>query len=404
MRGRVLWGLPLGLLVAYVALSVGGLAVLAHTPSDLRPKGESLFFDSLLTLVLLVFLAVGILVVSRQPRNPIGWLFCALPVANAAYTLSVSYGNQALVADPGSLPAGQAAAWFSSWGDFFIPLVAFLFLLFPDGRLPSKRWRGVAWLVAAATLAGALGGALQPGPLDEIPGVDNPLGIEAWGFLRRLDIGPLLAWPALLAAPFALAGRMRRAGPEQRQQIKWFVFSAALVVMCLPVATVTTELVAGGEAADTAAGVVFAILLVGVAVSTGIGILRHRLYDIDVVINRTLVYGALTALLAATYIGTVLLLQLVLRPLTEKSDLAIAGSTLAVAALVRPALRRIQELVDRRFYRRKYDAQRTLEAFSGRLRDEVDLDTLGAELRAAVRETMQPAHVSLWLRSPGGGT
>ena len=206
--------------------------------------------------------------------------------------------------------------------------------------------------------------------------------------------------PAMLLFGVAVTGlfvKRRRATAEQRLQLKWFLFASLLLTVVLAVTAVAeAALTQGSNTANLVGGFVFAFM----AVSIGIAVLKHRLYDIDVVISRTLVYGALTATLAGAYLGSVLVLQLALSGLTEGSGLAVAGSTLAVAALFRPARSRIQELVDRRFYRRRYDAARTLESFGARLRDEVELDSLSADLRAVVNDTMQPAHVSLWLRAP----
>jgi hypothetical protein len=231
---------------------------------------------------------------------------------------------------------------------------------------------------------------LAPGALEDFAQIQNPFGIESW--IRDVfgGLSFLLLLIGVVGAPLSLYLRLRRASGQQREQIKWLVWAGAIAAVTLVIGTAGYDV--WGEAVSNAA---ILLSVLGLAVATGIAILRYRLYDIDVVINRTLVYGALTATLAAGYLGSVLLLQLLLSP---SSDLAIAGSTLAVAALFQPARRRIQELVNRRFYRRRYDAARTLERFGGALRDEVDLDSLGGELRGVVAETMQPAHVSLWLR------
>jgi hypothetical protein len=277
--------------------------------------------------------------------------------------------------------------------------ISLLILLFPTGRPPSPRWNLLIWVVGVAVAAYVVGTLLNPGPLYFFEDVRNPLGVEAWEEVIE-PVVELVGGPFLLttvAAVVALIMRFRRASGVEREQLKWLVYVAALLVAFTPVMVLT------GESETKVGGIlvsdfIYGLMIGALPLAIGAAILRHRLYDIDVVINRTVVYGALTATLAGAYIGMVLLLQLALSPLTEDSDLAIAGSTLAVAALFRPARRRIQHLVDRRFYRRKYDAARTLERFGARLRDEVELGALSADLRNVVTETMQPVHVSLWLR------
>jgi hypothetical protein len=341
--------------------------------------------------------SAGAVIASRLPRNPVGWSFLAMGAGIAlALTLGV-YGELGIDSRHGPLPADDIAAWIGSWIAlpvlFGVPL--YLLLVFPDGRFLTPRWRrvGIA-LVATAALA-SVAVAFKPGEIADL-GIENPLA--PGGTLGELievleEVTTVLALPGFALAVTGLAVRLRRSRGVERQQLKWFTYAAALAGIGL----------AGSASAPAGwpADLLFILgmlALAGLPVAAGVAILRYRLYDIDVVINRTLVYGALTATLAAAYLGSVLLLQLALSPLTEQSDLAIAGSTLAVAAMFRPARSRIQELVDRRFYRRKYDAARTLESFGARLRDQVELDALSGELRAVVAETMQPAHVSLWLR------
>jgi hypothetical protein len=334
----------------------------------------------------------GAVILSRHPRHAVGWVFLLLGFGLGLASASGAYAELALVEHPGELPAGEAAAWLSSW--LFIPVIyglpIVLLLVFPTGRLPSPRWRPVAWYVGGVLVFATAATAFKP---DEIePGIQNPLG--AGQFFVTLDtISNALALPTMAIGVLAIVLRLRRARGVERQQLKWFSFAAAFVALGFGVSI----LVPGGWPADVAflAGL---YALCALPIATAVAILRYRLYDVDVVINRTLVYGGLTATLLASYLGLVLLLQAALSPLTEQSDVAIALSTLAVAALFRPLRARIQTLVDRRFYRQRYDAARTVEAFSGRLRDEVELESISAELRALVRDTMQPAHVSLWLR------
>jgi hypothetical protein len=361
----------------------------------------------------LAFPTVGAVIAVRHARNPIGWLFLAAGLAGAAVLFCSEYALYALFADPGALPAGEVMAWLSSWlgAISFAVAFGFLFLLFPDGRLPSRRWRPVAWLTAATTATTLVVSAIEPELSDEagehVPNgapevVANPVGIEGAGsILNGVESTAIIVFVLFCALPSvaSLLLRYRRATGVGRQQIKWLAYAAAALAACVFVIPDVLKAIWGETDAIAAAQKLLeAAPIAGIPVATGIAIVRYRLYDIDVVINRTLVYGALTAALAGAYLSSVLLLQLVLSPLTEQSDLAIAGSTLAVAALFRPLRGRIQSAVDRRFYRRRYDAAHTLEGFGGRLRDEVDLDALAADLRSVVADTMQPAHVSLWLR------
>jgi hypothetical protein len=350
---------------------------------------------ALTTPIVAAFGVLGILITSSQPRNPIGWLFCGIAVTGSL--MSLSGGLAEFWLDGNGVPdwLGETAAWYGdvSWILVILPAATFLLLLFPDGRLPSRPWRPVAWCAGAGIAFVFTADSLSPGPLADYPEVPNPYGVPGLEALEAVGVVALAV--AIVGSPLSLIMRFRSAGREQRQQIKWLALAGAMSAATLTIAVagyeVWTSIVANGA-------IMLSILMLPVA--AGAAILRYRLYDIDVVVHRTLVYGALTAILAAAYLGSVLLLQLALSPLTEESDLAIAGSTLAVAALFRPARARIQELVDRRFYRSRYDAGRTLERFGARVRDQVELDALGAELRAAVAETMHPAHVSLWLRGP----
>jgi hypothetical protein len=388
---RLAWGLcgfavVATLLVWTLRLLIAGAS--RDVPADLEAGAGDIVWP----LAILGFAFVGALVASRHPDNPIGWIFCAGAVAFSLSGVGESYAVYTLFANPGGLfGGGETMAWFSVWVWALggVPLLTLFPLLFPNGKLLSPRWRFVAGLSLAAIVFLTVGTAFAPGPLEDLSEVDNPYGLggTAGDVLNGFQgLGWLLLILCLIASATSLVRRFRRATGVERLQLKWV--AAASVVL---VASFLSWEVWEGMAP---------LGILAMVVAAGIAILRYRLYDIDVVINRTLVYGALTATLAAAYLGSVLLLQLVLRPLTESSNLAIAGSTLAVAALFRPARARIQEVVDRRFYRRKYDAQQTLEAFSARLRDQVDLRALHSELSAVVTETLQPAHVSLWLRAP----
>jgi hypothetical protein len=380
MTARLAWSVPsVTVLLLAATLVLEGL-------ND-RLSGEDALVGYGVAVMSITFTAVGALIASRRPENAIGWMFCAVGTLQALNVFGTAYATYGAVTDPGSLPAPYFVAWVKEW--CWIPSVAvlgtFLLLLFPDGHLPSRRWRLVAWPtgVAIGCLVVVAAVALWPERTEIALGIDVDEGDDA---LAPAIAGFLVVLLGALASVVSVIVRFRRSKGVERQQLKWFAFAAALAVVSL-----ASEFTPAGSGSG-------AFVLVGVLsvpLATGAAILRHRLYDIDVVINRTLVYGALTATLAAVY----LLLALVIGLTVGESDVAVAASTLAVAALFRPARARIQALVDRRFYRRRYDAARTLEAFGARLRDELDLETMAADLRGVARDTLQPAHVSLWLRS-----
>ncbi|MDQ3631912.1 MAG: hypothetical protein M3417_11725, partial [Actinomycetota bacterium] len=329
-------------------------------------------------LLSLAYACVGAVLAARVPENPIGWMFCATGLAFGVTMLSYGYARYGLYATAQPLAGASLVAALPS--DFQAGLLGLTVLLFPDGHLPSRRWRpaAVSLLLAMALLAAS--NVLRPGPLNEpFATVSNPLGIPGWRM--AMDVVNVGGWILVVvgtaAAAASVAVRLRRARGVERQQLK-LVLAVGVVAAAVTTLVMTSWWVwphGDGQIRIGLIGLAFAAF----PVAAGIAILRYRLYDIDVVINRTLVYGALTATLAAAYVGSVLLLQVILQPLTADSGLAIAASTLAVAALFRPARSHTQALVDRRFFRRRYDTQRTLEAFVGRLRDEVALDVLRTE-------------------------
>jgi hypothetical protein len=385
--------------LSFVLLALGVLfSYLTRAVPD--PNAFGLPFDALLSAALLAFPTVGALVASRRRGNAIGWLFCVVGVLFGLQSAAYGWGVYALFTRPEELPGAEVAAWLSTW--LFVPALfcipVYLFLLFPDGRPVSRRWRPVAWLAGAGLLATTVGNALSPGRLDGPPfeAVENPAGLAGGGEALELTtvVGYWLTLASILLAGVSLVLRFRRAGGTERQQLKWFASAAALFAATT---IVYTFLLAGP--AEQAGQISTLLAFAGIPIAVGIAILRHRLYDIDLVINRTLVYGSLTVLLAALYFGSIVELQRVFVALTgQQSTLAVVVSTLAIAALFNPLRRRVQALVDRRFYRSKYDAAKTLAAFNSRLREETDLDSLGEEVLGVVRETMQPEHASLWLR------
>jgi hypothetical protein len=348
------------------------------------------------TLLAVGYSTVGAAVASRRPGNPIGWVLCAIGLSWGAYHYSSEYVTYARLAAPWSLPPAKAAAWIASW--LWVPglgLIVFLALLFPSGRLPSPRWRPFAWLSAVLVAVGTIMAAFSPGARFGLS-VRNPLGIE--GLPNVYEQLQALMFALIFVASASLVVRLHHARGVERQQIKWVAYAGALAAgASLPTYTIF-------EAMDLRwlemVGHVPALVgILGVPTAVGIAILRYRLYGIDIVINRTLVYGALTAILVAHYFGSIVWLQWVFVLLTgQQSTLAVVASTLVIAALFNPLHRWVQAFVDRRFYRSKYDARKTLESFSAKLRDETDLDALSNDLVGVVRETMQPAHISLWLR------
>ena len=345
--------------------------------------------------------AVGLVIAVRRPANPIGWTFGALGFLLALFLAAGGYAICALIIAPGSLPGGEWAAWFRHWGDrSSSALLLLLFLLFPNGRLASPRWRPALVLPPVVAIGFFVGRALYQGPLPFLR-IANPLGV-AW-VPRLADDGVFGGVPLILGGIVAaaqLAVRYRRAGGAEREQIRWLAVPVLALVVAL-IATVTTFLL--GIPADVGVNgpvvsALFAVAEFLLPVCMGIAILRYRLYDIDVLINRALVYGATTAGIAAAFFGGIVLLQAVLRPITSGSELAVAASTLASVALFQPLRRGMQEIVDRRFYRSRYDAGRTVDEFSVRLRDQVALEAVRADLIAVVGTTLQPAHASVWLR------
>jgi hypothetical protein len=341
----------------------------------------------------LAFTTVGLIIASRRPANPLGWLLLSFGLSLSANEFLRAYAEYTLFYQPGTLPAGLAIAWVSTWiWAFIYPILPFVFLLFPDGRLPSRRWRPFAWVAGLVNGLFALMVPFRAGGLEYFPAIPNPVGIPALteAVFQSFALGTFIV---ILVATISLPVRFRRARGDERQQLKWVAYAAVFLGV--------EGIVAPMLASPLVSVIVSTLAFTGLAAAIAVAILKYRLYDIDRLINRTLVYGLLTAVLAGIYAGAVLVLGQVFGGVgRDPPSWAVAGATLAVAAVFQPARRRIQAVVDRRFNRRKYNAAKTVEAFSVRLQDEVDLDALTAELLVVVDQTIQPTKASLWLRPP----
>jgi hypothetical protein len=391
-------GLSVAMFVVGSALTLSSLHVGAapqpSTASDwgtAGPLGLLAIFSPFLAFPL-----VGALIASRRPENPMGWICLA---AGLFWMVIVVEGSI-----PGSAPYPVIIDALSQWT--WVPPVGllgiYMILLFPDGRLPSRRWRPFAWFAGAVMILTSLAVTLSPGPLEDHPGVSNPFGMEGHSLVAQvLARAPVLLPICILASALSLVWRYRHSGGEVRLQIRWVAFAASLVGVAY--AATAAFLAAEQERPLWLTLLQDAVLIsyAGIPIAIGFAVLRYRLYNIDLLINRTLVYGSLTTMLVALYFGGVATTQAIIQALTGKEELpqiAIVASTLVIAALFNPLRRRIQNFIDKRFYRNKYDAVRTLEPFSAKLRDATNLDSLNTELVTVVRETMQPAHVSLWVR------
>jgi hypothetical protein len=386
---------------AWVLPATSALLVVAGEAAALKTRSnEEVSLLSAISFIIPVaaFSVVGGLITSRRPGDPIGRL---LTVIGLLFSLVIAFSSiSGWALTTGHLPR-DLAEWMivpaNAWVVALGLIGTQLLIRLPDGQLPSARWRWYSRVTIVLIAVSLVGMATQRGPVMEVAGTANPIG-AAWA--EPLAFAFLLVILSFIGGGVAIVMRYRRSSGHDRAQLRWVALGgAAFVVIYIvtlfvgngnlyPEDSVTSDVITAFSQAA------FATLPIGI----GVAILRQRLYDIDVVINRALVYGSLTAALAAVYLGSVLLLQLLLDRFTQGSGLAVAASTLATAALVRPARSRIQAGVDRRFFRRKYDAARTLEDFAARLRDEVDLNALTTELRSVVADTMQPQHVSLWTR------
>lgn len=359
--------------------------------------GRSFFRDSeaLGALAFIGFALVGAIILTVDPGHRMGRLFYSAGTLAILVWLADNYARYS-IQEGLHLPGELLAAWLQNWM-WFLP-IGLIFsiglLLFPDGTLPGPRWRPLLWFAWASLTSLTLAFMFHDEALDGFPAIPNPTGWLTDDLpLAGIAFGGVVV--SILGGVAGLAWRFKRSSGIQRLQMKWVVYAAVMLVV-----TNLAIPVLGPDVSERVADLIFGASTLLLPVACGIAILKYRLYEIDVIVNRTLVYGALTAVLAVTYLVLVVVLQGLLQPLTRESDLAIAGSTLAVAALFRPLRARVQSFIDRRFYRRKYDAAKTLDRFSSRLRDEVDLDSLTEELVTVVGATMQPRHASLWLRDP----
>jgi hypothetical protein len=392
--------------VVSFVLRTWNIAPLIQTVQGAQYLSEVLYWGILTPLTAPAFGTVGAIIASRRPNNSVGWLCLAFGLLVALQDAAWQYGSLALEISPGSLPAGPLLAMIGNiLGILQSPLPYILLLLvFPNGRLLSNRWRPLAWAAIIISMLGVLTTLIYPtihGGLNAT--VSNPIGIKSLQVV--IDLGlPIGFWALnllLLIAVFSIIVRWRRARDQERQQLKWLVYIGVITVVTTIIGSAGPILPLSPYIPVLIGAVGVAGASIGIPVTIGIAMLRHRLYDIDILINRTLVYGLLTSTLALVYFGVVIALQFLLRGLiSQANDVAIVGSTLVIAAVFQPLRHRIQAVIDRRFYRRKYDAVKIVSAFSSTLRQEVDLGTLREQLIAVVQETMQPAHVSLWLRPP----
>ncbi len=399
-------------LAAWLAWSIWTITLAMTIPTLLFESenvGKSPLAINLLgSLVFLAYATVGALVGSIRPRNPLGWILATSALFTVFGGLALEYAVYGLLTQPGSLPA---AAWVAPFGEVartigFFPILTFLVLLFPTGRLPSPRWRPLAWLtlftIALFSVTNLLEHTLANADL-RLTSVANPLGVIPPSSVVDdilSSLGFLLIFICIIGCCASVVVRFRRAEGVERQQLKWLVYAALWAAIAFFVAIVgvfTNNPILASSAT-------FDLCLLGVPIAVGIAILRYRLFDIDLIINRTLVYGSLTVILASLYFGVVVGAQTLIAAFTRNAEnqrpVIIVVTTLVIAALFQPLRRSIQGFIDHRFYRRKYDAERTLSRFGETLRSEVELEALHTHLLAAVEDTMQPARLSLWLRQP----
>jgi hypothetical protein len=379
-----------------LSLVLTGLGLLFHILNLSHPSVPTFTFWVESTVMGVGASTVGAIIASRRTQNLIGWLLCVSGLVFGVVMFATEYAIYALLVAPGTLPAGEALASVNPLWVLGFNLFVLMLIMFPTGKLPRSRWRWLVYLYIAIAVVEVVAMLFLPGTLEGSDLIKNPLGIEGLPIGRK-PVQALIFTGGLVASG-TLILRLRKGSWVERQQIKWLAYAAAVatggsILVYTPPEALSARWV-------TSVGyVVVELGVLGIPISIGIAILRYRLYEIDTLINRSLVYGSLTATLVALYFGGIVVLQRLFVLLTgQQSTLAVVASTLLIAALFTPLRQRIQSFIDRRFYRSKYDAAKTLEVFSAQLRDETDLDALSEDLVGVVRETMQPAFVSLWLR------
>jgi hypothetical protein len=378
--------------VATLVVAAAGLALMVWDWSTPVPGG-SFGVRGFSGLWAVGFGGVGALLTRRRPGHPVGWMFAAAGMLAAVDFASFEYALAAVVGHR-DLPAGEYVGWLQLW--IWVPFVAlitvYLPLLFPDGRLPGSRWRPVSWAAAGCGGIAATGLAITPGVVVNLRALRTPFGIPPAAVPdTAIAVGLAGLLGCVVLAVWSLLVRARRGTSAERQQIKWLAYAGCLVAATLVPSAILS--LSTGTAARIAEGALM-IAIVTVPAAVAVAVLKYRLYDIDRVISRTLAYAIVTGLLAGIYAGLVLLATEVFR---FHSTAAVAASTLAVAALFNPLRRRVQHVIDRRFNRARYDADRTVAAFAARLKDEVDLDSIRDDLAGAVHQALEPAHVSVWI-------
>jgi hypothetical protein len=381
-----LWTISVVLAAGQVALFVQARHVKASPGFGFRG------FDTILTVV---FASVGAVVASRQPSNPIGWILSGVGVESAVQGFGYGYALNGILGPHAPWPGAVVGAWLNAWLWFpaILLVSALVFQLFPTGTFLSPRWRRVAWVTVGVMTVASAGLAATPGPLENFGNIQNPFALHSHAVASIGNGGFIASNLFIILGAAALVVRYRRAATTEREQIKWLAFAGTVAAVVLPLGDFF------GANRYKAADFIIILSILFIPISIGIAILRYRLYDIDRIISRTVSYAIVTGLLVGGYIGLVVVFDQALRPVTGRSDAAVAVSTLIVAALFVPLRRRVQSAVDRRFNRHRYDAARTIEHFTARLRDQVDVGTLTDEIQAVVTQTMAPQHVSVWLRT-----